>query len=385
MVVAVHCVACWMPMMQRDPAAGILGEFLLVPLSGRAPVILFFVLSGFVLSEALAAGFHRPRWLAVFYARRLLRIVPAAYAGLLAMLLAIWLADNWLPSRANLDLPDWITNYFHSARPVNLPGSLLFLDNHINPVYWTLHVELAGSLALPFFFWLIHALPERRRAAGAAALVALLLLLPALPYRFATISHMTSQFLFCFPLGMLVHLVTAVPRGHRAVFSRPAGWLALLVLLLAHAVIGPGSAAGRALGSVGMLTPMMGADANAAAYLQHLVEAFAAAVLVGSVAVAARTWSALGNRAAVWLGEISYSLYVIHFPVLVLAIAATARLWHGPWAAHTWAAPFVTLLLVFPASVLLSIFLYRSIEKPAIEAGKKLSFRAARAPGVTSP
>jgi peptidoglycan/LPS O-acetylase OafA/YrhL len=370
MVVLVHCVSCWAPMMARNPLARFVSELLFIPVSGMAPVILFFVLSGFVLTSALRVSCRQPRWLSAFYIRRLLRIVPSAYAGLVLTILAVGFAKFWLRPNSELVLPDWINNYLSSSRLVNLPSSLLFRDNLINPVYWTLHVELVGSLILPCLFWFTLALPEKSRIPGTVCMVVLMLLLPAAPWRFAPISHMSNLFLFCFPLGMLVSLITDETGPRRAAFAPALGLFALLALLFTHAVIGPRNVLGSVMGTADILIPTMGTGENIAAYLQQLIEAVAAALVVGSIVLQRQAWAHLTKRTAIWLGEISFSLYVVHFPILMIFIAGTAARWQGPWAGFVSAAPVVTFGFVFPVSIIAAHAMYRCVERPAIRFGK---------------
>ena len=101
MVVIVHCIAAWQPLAERDEFSRTAADVLLIPISGRAPVILFFVLSGFVLTHSLLNS-QGGRWsIVAFYVRRLFRIMPAAIAGLVLMILAAEFARRTVPSWAN--------------------------------------------------------------------------------------------------------------------------------------------------------------------------------------------------------------------------------------------------------------------------------------------
>ena len=70
----------------------------------------------------------------------------------------------------------------------------------------------------------------------------------------------------------------------------------------------------------------------------------------------------LGSRPLVWLGEISYSIYMIHFPVLLV----TRRLWErvgiAQWTASGRAVAFaVTVGMV----IALAAMLFYVVERPA--------------------
>jgi len=79
--------------------------------------------------------------------------------------------------------------------------------------------------------------------------------------------------------------------------------------------------------------------------------------------------SLLNRPSLLFLGEISYSTYLIHYPILWLAKALVACV-----APH--ANPFVVALALFalttPATLCASALLYHFVEKPGIDFGRRL-------------
>jgi peptidoglycan/LPS O-acetylase OafA/YrhL len=76
------------------------------------------------------------------------------------------------------------------------------------------------------------------------------------------------------------------------------------------------------------------------------------------------------NRISLWLGKISYSIYLSHSLVLILLQYLVLRLFPG----ITQGELLWTLLLATPAVTLpFSDFLYRTIEAPFIERGKRIT------------
>ena len=66
---------------------------------------------------------------------------------------------------------------------------------------------------------------------------------------------------------------------------------------------------------------------------------------------------AFGGRAGVWLGTISYPLFLLHFPVLLLVSAADARWWPvGPWI------DLGGLALAFGLSLAAAVLVHRCVE-----------------------
>ena len=75
----------------------------------------------------------------------------------------------------------------------------------------------------------------------------------------------------------------------------------------------------------------------------------------------------LGQAALLWLGRISYSLFLVHFPVLVFVAALWSHLeWTSP--------PLATLGLVvaFFTSLALAGIFYRWIEAPSARAARQI-------------
>jgi peptidoglycan/LPS O-acetylase OafA/YrhL len=74
------------------------------------------------------------------------------------------------------------------------------------------------------------------------------------------------------------------------------------------------------------------------------------------------------SRVVSYLGRTSYSLFLIHFPVLVLVLTLWARFdWTSPWAAMT------ALVVAYIASLMAADIFYRAIEAPAARSSRRFS------------
>ncbi len=288
-----------------------------------------------------------------------------AIIGLLLMILAAEFGRrgviNWkaLPLSNFVDVSD-------RARIEDLPGALLLWDNSVNPAYWTLHVELAGSLVMPFLVWLALLTKSERKFEILALLVVGGLALPFVPVRPTPLSHMSSMTIFCFPLGVLAYFAFAAGFRYRAFH----GCIAAVALVFAHALIGPGTYIGSLLGNTALLEPVMGSQNNLALYAQHLLEGLSATVLVGTLAAGGppRFFS---SGFATFIGKISYSLYIVHLPMLVAFIGTfylcKADLMHlAPISVI-----FICATVVSIASMLVSWLTYNLVEQPANHLGKR--------------
>jgi peptidoglycan/LPS O-acetylase OafA/YrhL len=87
-----------------------------------------------------------------------------------------------------------------------------------------------------------------------------------------------------------------------------------------------------------------------------------ACTILGSAMSTGYLAQILGSRPFVWLGEVSYSVYMVHFPVLILIRRLWDRLGFGQWqAAGKSLAFFITVALVITLAAMLFYF----VERPA--------------------
>jgi peptidoglycan/LPS O-acetylase OafA/YrhL len=107
--------------------------------------------------------------------------------------------------------------------------------------------------------------------------------------------------------------------------------------------------------------------------LPMLVEGTAAFFLIGALASEHGRVRLLRSRWAIGLGNISYSLYLIHFPVAILV----AKILSGVLSDGTSAATATALLMAFGLAISCSLafLIYRFVEIPSIAFGKRVSKR----------
>ena len=278
---------------------------------GFVGVDVFFVISGFVITGLLLRERNATGRIDVvaFYARRARRILPAATATLLGTLVVSWLvlAPLDLPGLAadagavvlfggNVRFAYEASDYFAAAAA---PSPLL--------QYWSLGVEEQFYLLWPALLILAW----RVRPAQRSVVVATIFVLAASFAGALVLTNMSPPWAFYllparawqFAIGAVLALTGAahgrVPDQIRAV----AGWLGLAAITVALLKLGPDTP----YPGVAVLLPTMGA---------------AGVVLAGggrrSPGVLLRTPPLRG------LGRISYSLYLVHWPILTLPAAGLA-------------------------------------------------------------
>jgi len=213
-----------------------------------------------------------------------------------------------------------------------------------------LFVELAGSAIVPPIVLL-----TRKHA---ALFLPLLLALALLAIRLGEHTHLgVGVYLFGFVLGASInawgHLLAPQLAPHKAQLLAVVAF----VVLVGFRATGP-----------------WGFTVDYHAPVPAIAESFAAATLIAIVAENPVAFSCLRRRPVLWLGDVSYSLYLIHFVLLAMFLQLTSPL---VATLPTFAAFVVLFSSVMAAALASSAATYRVIELP----GMRLGSRAARAMG----
>jgi peptidoglycan/LPS O-acetylase OafA/YrhL len=304
--------------------------------TGRAPVLFFFVLSGYVLTRALMG--LSGSGILVYAGQRTLRLLlPVAGAVLLSAGLQRLFDSGPLPTGGW----DLARLWEDPARPgILLRQALLIGADHdftFDIPLWTLVHEWRLSLALP------AVLLFRRRP---ALLIALALVLHA-----AAIAE-----------GVAPNVAQLGPR--------------LASTLAATAYFALPFAAGAALQLTGGLPPLFGplrqaawiGVVTAAALPSDLAVIAGAVLLIALARPPSPTARWLRQSLPVGLGRISYSLYLVHMPVLAAAVHASREV-----LPH-----WVALLLAVPVVLLVAIGFHAAVEGPAHRLARWLGRAAPR-------
>ncbi len=345
--------------------------------AGPEMVIVFFVLSGYVLTlPAVARG---AGWFSAgYYPRRFVRLYLPAWGALLFAL-----AMHYLPARTVMPGANaWLDTFAvpvtagHLVETFSLLGSTTAL-NAFTSVLWSMKWEVAFSLLLPLVVWVT--LRTRGRAAIALAVAAACTFLTCHFAGNGTI-HGAVRYLPIFVLGslMAVHLqpgrVTPdreraeVGAGRSARFRHPGRG--------GPAVVSGGSAGVSAVVSavVSALLVVACAVLLTTGYWTvnqdvgsadgwPVLGILAGACLAVGLAVANRlVVRAMSAQISQWLGRRSYSLYLIHQPIVIsLAFA---------WGGHV--NTLLLLVVSVPLALIATELCWRLVERPAITLSRRV-------------
>ena len=264
---------------------------------GYVGVDVFFVISGFLITTMLAA--HGRISLPAFYARRAVRLLPAATLVLLSTLVASWF---WLPSTRFRGISmDALVSTFYGINWRLAAEGTDYLNATAAPSplqhLWSLAVEEQFYLVWPV---LLLILAGRRRATTIVLAVIVVLSLGVSVWQTSSAAPWAyfGAHTRAFELAIGA-LIAVVPRRTPKALT----WVGLAAVLAAAVIFDektafPGFAA---------LLPVLGT---------------AAVIAGGPVGGASRL---LGLRPLQEIGRLSYGWYLWHWPVLMIGPAALGR------------------------------------------------------------
>ena len=311
--------------------------------NGHAAVVMFFLLSGFVLTLSLRKGTTKTH---EFYIKRLFRIYPAWILACTISLFYLLFVHYRFPI---LNGSDWWSARFQAARlhplyiAASYGGALAFLL----PQGWTIFIEVVASLMMPF---IAYSVLNRRKLFYAGLGIALLLSLTigSRTY-YGLLSYLVDFFLGAWLAAPPQFLLKAIKRAEPWTI---AGLVSALVVLVAFRNVFP-----------------PGDELSVTAYNSgptQFVEAMCCFWILAVVIHGGRPLKFLDIKPLSWLGEISFSFYLIHVPIMCLLAYPVSTL-----KLDTISLSFLLLFLTLPTSLFLSTLMYRFVERPSIELGQQ--------------
>ena len=309
----------------------------------------FFVLSGFLLAIPFVRYLEGKGGrvnVGAYLLRRIKRVVPAYWLQIAILSLVLYSVSA---------LPGWQVIAAHFVFLQDLRQDYM---SAINGVYWTLPVEFGYYLVLPLFAAIAGRSFARKRAAWlmlSVALIAAAVAWRTLMYAIVADAPQPTKFfvLLQFP-GLIDHfaigmLLSWVYVCHARSFS-PAMSDALVILGLS--------------GIVGMMALVDHYyvdywNGHVMLFLGYTITATFIGALVLGTALAGRLSRALfANAPMLFIGIISYSLYLWHIPIIRWTMTLLDRF--GVTGDRLW----WLVALCIPASVLVATISYYCVERP---------------------
>lgn len=312
------------------------------PKGGFIGVDVFYVISGYLISSHIMREIRTTGSLSFtkFYARRARRIFPVAI--FVSIITVIFSFIIWFPPRAAQTILDsisailFVSNFHFMA----LGADYLQQNSSISPLqqYWSLSIEEQFYAVWPLTLVVLTWFTKSNRL-------------------------LISAFILFIILSLSWGILVTLSNPAAAYFDTGArAWELLsgaVIALTGTAAVCPRisdrlrrglSAAGVALIIISALIISSAWPVPVPAVAPAIIGAMA--VIWADAAVGSR--SLLGNGVSQWLGKISYSLYLWHFPVLIFAFSQ-------------FGGSFKVALSVIPIIFLLSWLSYIYIERAVLE------------------
>ena len=375
-----RAVAILLVLAQHLTAPALLFKYLFPSL--RMPfwsgVLLFFVISGYVVTSSLLG---RPTTAVSFLIRRAFRLWPAmlcflAFSG--AVSIAAWLlpVSEW----GKINLAADGDRFFREAAHI-LAGTLpsLGMSMFMNGAMWSLSVEFqfyAAYGALLFTLFVMR-LPLRAvvlwvavplylacltiRLGGSSALA-----MAPEPLRYMVI--LSFDYLFLGVIGAAGIRPLMPEQGVR--FGALSALLMLLVALVVLTIVPADFAPVHVLTTVAQLLAMPVAGL-----------CFLGLVMLASVNAAVPARGSTPYRFLLWIGELSYSIYLFHLPVFGLFWLALATLY--PVWFHVGDPGIAQTVVCVPATFAIAWLVYQYVEFPMNRIGAALAKRRFLSVGTT--
>lgn len=303
--------------------------------AGSEAVLVFFVLSGLVVAlPALKPGGFS--W-AGFLSGRLARLYVPVWASL-----AIGTAVIWLVPRSNSSITPG--TWMDTAQATSVGWGSLFTEAsltigsyEVNNVLWSLRWELVFSVLLPVFVALAILVSRYWMIAIAAACV------------ISTLGVLNGvdalRYLPVFFIGTLMAVrLDTIRQWTQRRLLRPRAGLAGGALVAGSLVLLVGE---------WMMRPVFASGSLMNILLSQLSALGAAGLVLSAIAVRS-VRSALEVRPTQWLGRVSFSLYLVHMPILA---TLTFVLGDDRW--------WLVAILTLPLALLAAWGFHRIVERPS--------------------
>lgn len=256
--------------------------------SGTGAVFVFFVLSGYVLSYAILRKDDIPLKIKAMSLKRYPRLaIPAGISCLVAF------AILSIPVDTSNILGNWMQKYGVSSPTLlnalyeGFLGSFIFGYINTNWVLWTMQIELIGSFVL---FALLYIYYINKKLFIPVAIIS--------PMPFVTISPVVALGIYAFVFGIFIYL-----------YGKKIPTIISILLLIAGLYF---SGVNSTSNSYAFFTSILGTKTS-------ILLNFAAGIcIVYSILMNEKLSKVLDKKPLVKLGALSFSIYLLHIPLIYL-------------------------------------------------------------------
>lgn len=319
---------------------------------GYVGVDIFFILSGFLITGALYKEFRANGKLNIlgFYSRRLKRLLPAMAFMITITLVAAFVLLPEFQAKAQIGSAPfaslWLSNFYFTFAELDYFNELGQKDLFLHT--WSLGVEEQFYLLWPLLFLLLVRFEQQR-----------------LSERYDVSQRLIAGLCLVFVLSMALSLYWTEENPPLAFYQMPSrAWQFALGGLLFFMASQARRISNRRVvafsGFLLLISGLMGISLCVYIYTDQMsypgwaaaAPSFGAAFVILGGSLVSETSNPLSLKPLVWLGNRSYSLYLWHWPVLLLVEAVYGNVTGG------------LVVAVIAISLLLTEVTHRLVELP---------------------
>jgi peptidoglycan/LPS O-acetylase OafA/YrhL len=297
-------------------------------------VLFFFVLSGYVLGRSLERDGNYAR----FVTRRAFRILPAFIAAVLFgyACLSLFRIDIATPGLSDF----FKLNFWPELSGKDLLDNFLFRSTRVDGPTWSIYWEIIGSIFLPALVYL-------HREAATKYQIPLFIIASA----FISFVHVRAT--DAVMLSVVEYFYAGFFLPPLIARNMPESWLARILVFV-----------------VGYWLILTVGPTNASARITMLPASLGGSFMIGAV-ISSKDFLAWLRRPSLrFLGRVSYSFYLFHFPVFYLTALALVESGIAP---HDGIGNWVICITSIFAALGLSALSYRYVELTSIQLGKRIT------------
>lgn len=302
---------------------------------GYIGVDIFFVISGYLITIILMRDIQSQQFsIAKFYKKRVVRLAPAYFTVLAVVSLIAW----------QVMLPDELTEYFNSVMYATVLIANIYMRNEVGDYFspnvenvpllhlWSLGVEEQFYIFWPLLLWLFLAKTSRKYLWLLISTFIIILL----AYAQYQLTQNPAKAYYSMPVRafelLIGALITCLPQPKLPKKIIQSLILLGIVVLFTAAIY------------FDQQTPFPG--------LMALIPCLATAVIIYLGQSVPSSNFLLSNQLSTWIGNISYPLYLWHWPIIVL------------FGIYMLPLNIEYQIIVILLSLLLAFITYRLAEKP---------------------
>lgn len=321
---------------------------------GWAGVDLFFVLSGFLIGSILINNKTKNNYFVTFYVRRLLRIIPNYYLFLFLFLLLgcipLFKEDYFIAG--NNVIPIW--SYFIMLQNVFM-GLLKNMGNGAMSVTWSIGIEEQFYIIIPFIIYFFN-----KR------------LLPYLLVIFIVVANLFRWYYTNPNISFNIPAYVLLPCRMDAISIG-------IIIAIIHSNIGlevfiakyKNKIIFSFVATIMVCIFLFIANEDLGIIKNTLFALFFGCLLMFAIGLPNSFYAKiLSYNWLVWIGKISYSLYLFHY--LILGVVKTVAFTFI--CNETSQTLFVISILALSFSILFSWLVYKYLETPCVFFGKKFKY-----------